>query len=314
MNNFDKIFLVLLFIFSNQVFANEVDQLKTDSDVNEFVKNMNPDFAKDKYGKFKIRTTDSIAKHLSCDGIFKSWNIKNWEKADITNDGLTDLVFIAYWYDYISYALIDIGNNTFKLFRFSKSPFENCELVKPIKIGKNNYLKLYRKTSEIDTLNKQPFIYKTVVIIDTLVFKFNDFIELNKPYYVKSEIESIEINTGYCFGSCPSFNLILYKDSRANFEGIGYTKQLGKSSKRLSPEIFKELSESIQYININSLKDNYAVNWTDDQTATLTITFKDKSKKQIRDYGMQGTFGLSAIYAKLMNISTNWHTLHNYNP
>jgi len=58
---------------------------------------------------------------------------------------------------------------------------------------------------------------------------------------------------------------------------------------------------------VKELKNNYSVNWTDDQTSTLTIIFKDHSRKVIRDYGMQGTFGLSAMYTKLKKIGAEWN-------
>lgn len=312
MNTYTRLLIIILLLFSKQAFSNKINSLKTDKDVEEFLKTLNKDFAKD--NKFKIQPTEIIAKRLDCDGVFKQFEMKNWEKTDITNDGLTDLVFIADWYGFLSYALIDNGNNSFSFFRFSKNSFENCEFVKPIRIGSKNYLKIFRKTYEPDTANNQPFNYKSAQVFDTLTYLFNSFIELNHTGQKSIEIESIEINTSYCFGTCPSFNLKLIKNGMATFEGIGYTEQNGKSSKRLSPETFKELAALATYIDIKGLRNNYAVNWTDDQSVILKIIFKDKSIKTIKDYGMQGTFGLSAIYSKLMKIGVNWPKLLNYNP
>jgi hypothetical protein len=306
MSKASKLLLIFLLLLSKQALSNNIDDLKTDRDVNEFVKAINPEFVKDKYVKFEIRSTDSIAKDLSCNGIFESWHIRNWEKADITNDGLTDLVFVAHWSDYISYALIDKGDNNFELIRFSKNPFEHCELIKAVKEGLNNYVKIFRKTLEPDTANKELFNYKEVIIIDTLVYKFNDFIELGHSENIKNDIESIQINTSTCDGTCPAFILKLSKNGTANFEGIAYTKHLGKSSKRLPKASFKEISAVANYIDVRSLKDNYEVAWTDYPTATLTVKFTDQSTKVIRDYGLQGTFGLSAIYSKMMKIGTEW--------
>jgi hypothetical protein len=66
------------------------------------------------------------------------------------------------------------------------------------------------------------------------------------------------------------------------------------------------MSAVATYIDVRSLEDNYAVNWTDYPTATLTVIFSDQSTKVIRDYGLQGTFGLSAVYSKMMEIATEW--------
>ena len=301
--------LIFLLLWSKQALSNKVDELKTDKEVSEFVKTMNPDFAKNKYARFEIKATDSIAKYLNCNGIFKSWDIKNWEKADITNDGLTDLVFVAYWSNYISYAFIDMGDNNFKLIQFSKNPFDPCQLVKPIRIGSKNYLKISRKTVVPDTVSKDRLRYKDVLITDTLVFKFDNFIELSQLKNPDIEIESIELKTGYCYGSCPVFEIKLSKNGMANFTGIAYTTQKGESSKRLPRKYFKDVTDLATYIDVKKLNNNYSVLWTDDQTATLTLTFKDKSKKVIVDYGRQATFGLSAIYEKLMRIALQWKEL-----
>ncbi|SDC57095.1 DUF6438 domain-containing protein [Pedobacter soli] len=312
MNNYARIPLIILLFFSTHAFSNKIDSLKTDQDVERFLKQINKDFAKDT--NFSIQTTEQLAKNLDCEGIFQKWRMKNWEKVDITNDGLTDLIFIGSWSGYFSAAVVDIGSNNFKFYSFSKNTFENCEFVKPTRIASRNHLKIFRKTNEPDKANNQPFQYKSLLVFDTLTFKFNDFIEFNAHEAKKDEIEAIEINTSYCFGTCPSFNLKLVKSGMAYYEGIGYTKQTGKSTKKLSPDTFNELAALANYINIKSLKNDYAVNWTDDQTATLKITFKDKSTKVIKDYGMQGTFGLSAIYSKMMTLGINWPTLLNYNP
>jgi hypothetical protein len=56
----------------------------------------------------------------------------------------------------------------------------------------------------------------------------------------------------------------------------------------------------LQYIQLDRLDNNYAVNWTDDQTAFIEISYNNKTKV-ISDYGEIGTFGLSSLYAKFFN-------------
>lgn len=299
-------FFLLLMLFSKQIYANQIDNLKTDKEVEDFLKLAHPQFAKN--GSFSIYPTDSVAKALDCGGVFRQWKINNWQKVDITNDGLTDLLFIAHWYNYKSFVLIDDGANSFKLFWFSKNSFENCDFIKRIKINSKNYLKVYHKAVERDEQSKIPFSYKDLVIVDTLIFKFSDFIEFNPTPKNKSEIATIEIYTSTCFGTCPSFTLQLLESGLANFDGIDYTKFKGKSTKKLPTRFFEEIADLITYIDIKNLKDHYEVSWTDDQTATIKITFKDKSVKEISDYGKQGTFGLSAVYSKLIKIGTNWNS------
>lgn len=304
MNRSSTLLLLLLMLFSQQAISNKIDSLKTDEDVKTFLKSLNADLAPSSFVNYELKPTDTIAKYLNCEGVFRSWDIRNWEKADITNDGLTDLIFIGHNSGYDALAYVDMGSDNFQLFRFSKNTFEDCELVKPIKVGSVNYISIFQKTAVPDHDSKEHFAYKEVKVLDTLVFKFNSFIELGTP--ALDEIESIEINTSGCYGSCPVQKLKLLKDGKAYYEGFAYTSQLGKSYRKLSRKYFEEFAKLLNYIDVKHLKNNYQVNWTDDQTATLTVTFKDQSKKIIRDYGMQGTFGLTAVYDKLMKLGKEW--------
>jgi hypothetical protein len=47
------------------------------------------------------------------------------------------------------------------------------------------------------------------------------------------------------------------------------------------------------------------VGWTDDQTAWLRIRFSDGTVKEIKDYGLKGTFGLRLIYSIFFDLRSN---------
>ena len=66
--------------------------------------------------------------------------------------------------------------------------------------------------------------------------------------------------------------------------------------KLVSKDRAEKITELLQYINIKELRNKYLVAWTDATTMYLKITFGDGSIKQIEDYGMAGTFGLSLLY------------------
>jgi hypothetical protein len=287
-------------LLNSKLEFNTIDQLKTTDEVVMFVKDVNPKFAENKHRKFQIKSTDSIAKDLDCGGIFKNWNIKNWEKTDINNDGKTDLLFIAYWYNYMPYAILDLGNNNFRIFDLSNSIFEECELVKPIKIRQKNEILLYHSKSVLDT----NLDYKSNPKIDTLTYKFNSFIEINSQKKVDYEIESIAYKTNHSTGFSPVFELKINNQGYANFNGVQYNNFQGISSKPISIELFNELKELLEYIKVKKLENNYEVPWTDDQTAILKIKFIDGSIKEIKDYGLQGSFGLKTVYSKLTKIAT----------
>jgi|SRR5690554_1901345 len=297
--------LLIIFIFTSTfVSANQIDSLKSSKDVEEFAKKVYPKFTEFKWSEFKIISTEEVRAKISCKEGYDLLIMKNWEKVDITNDGKTDLILTAYWGTTLySYAIVDKGNNNFKTYRLSKNVFDNCELFKPIKKDDLNYLKTYIKKQEEVGLME----YEELIIKDTLVFKFQEFVELNKNP-TKYRIKEIEFQTSGCYGSCPVFNLKINYKGNAEFNGQAYIKHKGKSENKIPINLFNEIQELLEYIEVKKLKDNYSVAWTDDQTSYLTIRFNDNSTKKIRDYGMIGTFGLMAVYSKLIEIGkeTEW--------
>ena len=61
---FSVILIFSIFFFNSATYGNKVDSLISDSDVNDFAKSENPEFVKDKFGKFQIQPTDSLLKIL----------------------------------------------------------------------------------------------------------------------------------------------------------------------------------------------------------------------------------------------------------
>ena len=196
-----KFTIILTFLFSNIVFGNKIDNLKTTNDVIEFVKTVYPEYGiirhKDfKYGIFDIESIDSIYNQLKCKGIFKIDEIKNWQKIDIDNDGLTDLIFISHFYGYTQNVIIDKGKNGFKLIR-NIINFDECEYIKPIKVQDKNELRIRKVNLPFDFDDN----IEKYIKIDTLTYKYDSFIELNNKVIIDNEIKSIEFKTNLCFGS-----------------------------------------------------------------------------------------------------------------
>ena len=300
--------ILLLFLLAlSMVYPHKIDKLKTTEEVIEFVKHVSPRF-KDSWKEFTIPPTDVLAKERECDGIFQDWDIKNWEKVDLTNDGLTDLLFISYQYSYTPYAIVDNGDGGFKVHSLWRSSFEKCELAKPITLNDKNYLKIYQPRSKWnnaeDLLSLEAIEY---TVIDTLTYKFQSFVELNDEP-ANYEIEKVEFKSGPCDGSCPVFSLVLDASGKVEFDGAYYVNFQGKSSKALGTGLFNEIASMLKYIRVKDLEENYQVTWTDDQTAILEVTFSNGEKKRIRDYGMQQTYGLMAVYNTLTKVAleTDW--------
>jgi hypothetical protein len=303
---------IIIILISNLIFGNKIDELKTTKEVEDFIKFTNPDFAKERfknydYGTFRIESNDSIFSKIKCSKVFNINEINNWEKIDLNNDGLTDLLFISHYYGYSQYAIIDKGKDSFQLIRLLDN-FDSCEFIKTIKVQNKNQIKI-RKAVMRAFGDIRSYSAEDSFTIDTLTYKFGTFIELNSKSQIKSDINSIEIKTSGCYGICPSFELKIFENGNMEFNGLMYTKFNGKAKSKLDLKKLTEIEELINYIEIKKLKDNYSVRWTDDQTINLKITFKDGTTKNIEDYGLRGTYGLKTLYEKLIEIGvkTEWN-------
>jgi Domain of unknown function (DUF6438) len=291
-----------LILLSTQVRANnKIDSLKTDNEVVEFLKSVNDNFRSAKYDAIELRSSETIRKDQNCDGMADQWQVKNWEKADFNGDGLTDLLVTLYWYDYGVYVVMDKGNNQFDLLPLSYNVFDKCKLAKPITTNGRQLLLYYGKK---DIPGKMVSDNKNMNQVDTLVYRHGDFVEFNRQP-ATAEIDSIEFHTGYCFGNCPVFKIRFDKNGHAEYIAGSYNPKEGKFSTVLKKKDLGEISDLINYIGVSNLRDNYSVSWTDDQTAGLRVRFADGSIKEIRDYGMRGTFGLRLLYTKFFALRTN---------
>lgn len=295
------LFAYIVILSANNLYANKIDSLKTDKDVLEFLKSSISDFRSATLNPIELRSTETLRRDLNCGGIADEWQIMNWEKADFNNDGRTDLLVHVYWYDYGVYVIMDRGDGTFKLLTLSYNIHEKCVMAKPVKSGNQTLLLFYEKkqiygrpTNDIKSANP----------IDSLVYKFGNFVELNREPSAYG-IDSIEYRTSYCYGSCPVFSISSDNDGNAIYDAGTYNPKQGKFSARIKNENLEEILGLIDYLSIKNLDNNYSVPWTDDQTCWLRIKFNDGTVKEIRDYGLKGTFGLRLLYNIFFDLRGN---------
>ena len=296
-----KLLTIYLLLISQNILANKIDSLKTDCEVEAFLQTFNKDSLNIYNQAPKILTTDSLRRRLSCSGIFNKWKIKNWEKADFNNDGKSDIIITAFWYQFQVFVVIDQGNNTFKLIQVSKNIFEDCELAKPLKLGKQTLLLFYQKKHEYINDNKTALKVRDVDQIDTLIYKFNDFVERNKRP-ANYQINSVLFSTSSCLGNCPVYTLTIDYNRNVIYEAISHNSKQGNFTSVISDSTYQQLILLINYLSIKKLANYYVVDWTDDQTAYLKVKFKDGTVKEIRDYGLIGTWGLNRLYKMFAQI------------
>lgn len=72
-----------------------------------------------------------------------------------------------------------------------------------------------------------------------------------------SKKDSITLERGACFGTCPIYKVSVRSDGRVTFEGFNYTKVKGKATGRIKAKDFKNLVQEFEQIKYFSLDDTY---------------------------------------------------------
>jgi hypothetical protein len=138
---------------------------------------------------------------------------------------------------------------------------------------------------------------------DTLFVDLNDNLIPFSSHPSDKSVVRVEFKTDYCYGTCPVFELTIDSDLNADYNGIKYVDKTGLHRLKADKKDWDYITQLISHLNIENLENNYAVRWTDYQTGTLTVVFKNGDKKTIEDYGMKGSFGLSLLYDYFFELS-----------
>lgn len=99
------------------------------------------------------------------------------------------------------------------------------------------------------------------------------------------QFNKILLSTSACFGSCPEADISL--DSRGYFvyRGGQYAPVKGVCRTRFSPLVFQYISMGFRQVKIDTLKDAYAADHTDDRHVLTTFVYNDSVVKTVFDYG-----------------------------
>jgi hypothetical protein len=278
--------------------TNFIDSIKTANQLYELIAKVDS-----RYKDFKINETLKFEKGLTefnCKKIADSLRVLPWTKADFDNNGLTDILIIGNWYDHCVICILDKGSK-YEINRITRRSFQQCTFP----IVENNKIKYYFESEPERGNWDKPRKLDNI----TLTYKYGDFIEENQTP-TKHNIEKIEYSTTGCYGTCPIFDLTINSDKTAKWFADMYNeidkKEIkGNFQTTLTQDKFDELLSLLNYLNFEHLKDNYAVNWTDDQSSTLKITYDTGKIKSINDYGLIGTYGLDRVYQLLFELRGN---------
>lgn len=234
--------------------------------------------------------------HKNYKKIMDSLNVQTWAKADFDNNGLTDILIIGGATYHTVLVILDKGDKYESKF-IVRPNFRDCTF--PVLQG--NTIKLYFDSKPQENAIDLQYI--------TLAYNFGEFVEKSETS-ATYKIKKIEYFTQRCYGFCPIFSLTINADKSATwlaerFNKINEKDWEGTFHTTITDVKFNELIDLLNYIDFPTLENNYSVNWTDDQTAILKITYDDDKIKIIRDYGLLGTFGLSKIHQLLFELREN---------
>ncbi|WP_285010519.1 DUF6438 domain-containing protein [Pedobacter faecalis] len=303
-----KIFFCLFLLFAQLAFGQtrNIDSISSDADVETLMHSFGrfyQNFQIKAIAEFKEQMGDSV----SCKCVADSLNItKAYYKADFDNNGLTDMLVTGGSGDVRIFIVMNLGNDSLKLHGMPRRSYGKCVFAR---IVNGNQIEYY------DYKFRQGLIIEGsgTLTKTTLVYKSGAFIELNE-HPKRYNIEKIEFDESSPWLN-PVFKLVITKKRRATFDAkyhnIGkrslkiedgeYMGQIDKGS-------YNALINLLNYIDFPILEDSYWVNWTDDPTSTLRITYNNGQVKEIEDYGMVGTCGLREVYRQIgdLRFSQKW--------
>ncbi|SFB24255.1 hypothetical protein SAMN05660845_2243 [Flavobacterium swingsii] len=330
MKYLQTLLLLVFFVSCNQnekfvkakIKLSEIDSLKTEAEIEKYIGEKDT-----LYKIFELKNIQSIKSNdfAEFDSLNKilanKVNVEySYVKADFDNNGYTDLLAIGdnntndgespnvnieipFTKDFNTIVLMNFSTKKTKLYDLDK------DLFFPI-------------VPKVEYVNSQPFIIvykqKTKPFCglkgkeeskSKLTFKYDGFVEYH-PEEKSYDIEKIEFFMSPCMGQCPLYNFEINSDRTAKFtDELLYRTKKWKSIKHLKATIsekeYNELISLLNYIDFEKLNDNYNVNWTDDRSSILKITYNNGEVKTIEDYGLLGTYGLQRVYEMLVKLRTN---------
>ena len=283
----------MLLALTKNLYANQIDNIKTDEDLDNFFRINLKGFE-----DFTIASLTQLYPNSTHKKIADSLGIIPWQKVDLDNNGLTDLLVYGIWQEENYFiAIIDEGDKiTYRL--FDKSVLKNVLFPELTTINQQVVLILHH-ACKYDCEKKGPILKR-----DTLTYKFGNFIETNFTTNTYN-IKKIEFSTTMCAGNCPVFQLEIIPFGTSKFNADFNNEIKGKFKAIIDTSSLNSLLTLLNYIDFPCLKNHYTVPGTCYPESTLKISYDKGKTKTITDYGEIGTFGLIMLYKKLFSLRTN---------
>lgn len=272
------------FVLPQGLYHNKIDDVKTADDIHRIlidIESRDSDF---------VATAQAIGIHEStkeCKRINDSLGVRPWTRADLDGNGHSDLLAVGMKEDrFTVLCIMDSGRDHFYTAPLTTLDFQSSTYP-VVRVINGQCAILYyshrAKHSWIDT------VY--TLYVDTLIFRSGFLTEINL-HPVERHISEISFSRE---GGWGADWVSVFMDTSGPVSRDMYKTPEGKAR-------FMELSDLLNYSDFSHLDSSYTVQWTDDQTATLKITYDGGKVKKIEDYGLQGSFALMHIYDRLYDI------------
>lgn len=298
--------LPYVFLQAQQKQHNHIDSIQSAEQIQKFIAAVNPG------NSFTINASLTYS-DSSCQRIADSLHIQPWAKADFDGNGLTDILVTGTRGGTPRILCIMDEGSWYNVVPITRRSFQDCTF--PVVVLKDTPVIEYYSRYYYSGIEYYPGPRPMTVIKQTLVYHFGDFVEYN-DHPATHHIEQIDYETGGCYGICPVFQLTIQSDQSAVLDAMRYNYKDGNERNeikgvfktKVSDDNYKAIVDLLNYIDFEKLNSSYAVGWTDDQTATLKITYDGGKTKTISDYGLIGTFGLDRLYTLLTDLrwSEKW--------
>lgn len=100
--------------------------------------------------------------------------------------------------------------------------------------------------------------------------------------------DSISLRRDPCFGTCPMYEVTLYRNGRARYKGLRFVDRIGTWRGEVTIQDYARLSYLLDHLGFMSMPDSFAAASTDLPGATLSAHRTPGGAKAIKDYGYVG--------------------------
>ncbi|MBN8856101.1 MAG: hypothetical protein BGO55_16445 [Sphingobacteriales bacterium 50-39] len=298
------LFPLAVLLFSFPVFAQQIDSLRTDAEVEAFMRRR---FHDEVFLSPPVKPLGwpEGRKYLAALGM------KAYEKVDLDNNGYTDLLINGYiipskgigYCQRSSFAVLAFGKDSFLIKDLMREHILTDFGARTMTLDHHVYI----RTREVTLLPLRPGEKDSRLHrrSDTLVCVFGEFVENPRPRkYDKDDIRKIGYSVYGALG-VPGFQISITGDSAILIGDsvlvYGHSDGIDPDAKfvaKVDPMTLTRIFGLLQYMNVSEMKDKYEdiVEKTDNYFGALEISFGNGEKKRIGYVGLENSYELRALF------------------